>query len=179
MTYAEMTVRAVYDVRLVVLSYLVAVIATYTALILIEQVGCAQGARLVAWLAGGGIAMGGGIWTMHVLGMLASRLPVPISYDLSLVVISLLLPIFASTAALSIVGRADVRLPALVAAGIGMGVGIIAMHYTGMAAMEMAGHNIYDSLRVGASVGIAIGASLASLGLVVRFRPMVGTGARF
>ena len=60
-----------------------------------------------------------------------------------------------------------------------MGVGIAAMHYTGMAAMQMAGYSIYNPIRVAASVAIAIGSSIIALWLAVRFRHSPGIGGQF
>ena len=62
--------------------------------------------------------MGLGIWSMHFIGMLAFHLPVPIAYDVPLVVLSVFVAIAASSSALMVVGR---RLTTLVAGGMTMG----------------------------------------------------------
>ena len=80
-----------YSYLLVALSIVIAVMASYTALDLGGRVTAAQGvARRSAWLIGGAIALGSGIWSMHYVGMLAFRLPVPILYDAPTVSLSLL-----------------------------------------------------------------------------------------
>jgi len=61
MTHAGITLIAAYDVRLVFISVLIAIIASYTALDLAGQVTQAQGRVRKLWLAGGAIAMGIGI----------------------------------------------------------------------------------------------------------------------
>ena len=71
-----------WDPRLVALSYLVAVFASYAALDLAGVVSLVrQGPGRVAWLFFGAVAMGLGIWSMHFTGMLAFDMGVPVSYD--------------------------------------------------------------------------------------------------
>jgi NO-binding membrane sensor protein with MHYT domain len=60
---------------LVAISVLIAIFAGYTALDLASSVAAARGKARVAWLAGGSLAMGTGIWSMHFVAMLAFRLP--------------------------------------------------------------------------------------------------------
>src|SRR5262245_38528994 len=69
----------VYDLKLVALSLIVAAIASYTALELAGRVTASKGRASWLWLAGGAFAMGTGIWSMHFIGMLAFRLPIPIA----------------------------------------------------------------------------------------------------
>jgi methyl-accepting chemotaxis protein PixJ len=83
------TYIATYDVSLVVLSIIIAFIASYTALNLAGRVTVAQGSVQKLWLVGGAIAMGVGIWSMHFIGMLAYQLPIPMTYDIPTVLISM------------------------------------------------------------------------------------------
>src|SRR5713101_5315064 len=94
-----------YDYRLVVLSVLIAICAAYAALDLASRVTAATGRVRLAWLAGGAIAMGLGIWSMHYIGMLAFSLPVPVLYDWPTVLLSLMAAVFASAVALLVVSR--------------------------------------------------------------------------
>src|SRR5258706_3955598 len=87
-----------YDYRLVALSVVIAVMASYAALDLAGRVTYAKGRTRTVWLGGGATAMGIGIWSMHYVGMLAFRLPVPVPvmYDWPTVIASLLAAIAAS-----------------------------------------------------------------------------------
>src|SRR5512133_1451497 len=87
---AQAPMSGTYDLRLVALSYLVAVFASYTALDLSGRVTSSRGRARAVWLLGGALSLGIGIWSMHFIGMLAFVLPMPISYDLPLVLLSLL-----------------------------------------------------------------------------------------
>jgi len=152
-----------YDPALVLVSLLVAVLASYTALNLAERVSSAAGAAARWWVAGGALAMGTGIWSMHFIGMLAFRLPIPLGYDLGITLLSWLLPIAVSAAALWLLGGRQLRWPALAGAAVLLGLGINAMHYVGMAALRMDPGIVYDPGWVAASVVIAIVAAGAAL----------------
>ena len=159
-----------YDFRLVALSYLVAVFASYTALDLAGRVTAARGRARLIWLGGGAIAMGVGIWSMHFTGMLAYRLPMPMRYDLPLVLLSLLVAIGASAGALYTMSRPQARMSYLLVGGLVVGAGIAAMHYIGMAAMRMDAAISYEPLMVLLSLLIAVGAAMAALWLAFQFR---------
>jgi two-component system NarL family sensor kinase len=126
-----------YDRLVVILSVLIAVLASYAALDLAERVTAARGAIRLAWLIGGATAMGIGIWSMHFTGMLAFRLPVPVLYDWPTVLLSLLAAIVSSAVALFAVSRKTLAWLAALAGGIVQGAGIVALHYIAMAAMRL------------------------------------------
>lgn len=159
-----------YNPLLVVLSVMVAIVASYTALDMAGRVAASRGRSRLAWLLGGSFAMGTGIWSMHFVGMLALSLPVAIYYDVPTVVLSALVAVAASFLALHIAGRATMGLGALLGGGLSMGVAIAGMHYIGMVAMRMEAGARYDAGLVVLSIAIAIGASVAALWLAHRFR---------
>jgi signal transduction histidine kinase/ActR/RegA family two-component response regulator len=159
-----------YDTPLVLVSILVAIAASYAALSLAGRVSESRGRAVLAWIVGGSIAMGSGIWAMHFVGMLAFRLPIPIAFDLSLTLASLLLPIAASCLALWQVSRAELGMKRLAVSAAVMGVGINAMHYTGMAAMRMEPGIVYDPWLFALSVAIAVAASGLALWIAFRLR---------
>src|SRR5438874_13548505 len=80
-----------YETPLVLISILVAIVASYSALSLAGRVAESRGRAMLAWTVGGAVAMGSGIWAMHFIGMLAFRLPIPIAFDLPITLVSLLL----------------------------------------------------------------------------------------
>jgi PAS domain S-box-containing protein len=113
--------------------------------------------------------MGGGLWAMHFVAMLAFSLPgVNVDYDLGLTAVSLVVPILATGFSFYLVTWTDSGLPALIRSGLAMGAGIVAMHYTGMAAMRVAADLNHETLWVAVSVLIAIGASTTALWLALR-----------
>ncbi|MGN6549796.1 MAG: MHYT domain-containing protein [Pararhizobium sp.] len=163
MSDAGMIVSGSYDYPLVVLSIVIAVLAAYAALDLAGRVRQATGWARAAWIATASIAMGGGIWSMHFIAMLAYIMPMKASYDLGVTLASLALPIVVTWLAFSIVCKKGSGAAVVVGSGLVMGAGIAAMHYTGMAAMRMGVDVRYDPLLVTASVAIALIASVAAL----------------
>ncbi len=163
-----MVVTGTHDPYLVALSILVASFASYTALDLSGHVGVARGLARRVWLVAAAITMGGGIWSMHFIGMLAFVMPIPMSYDIGLTTLSLLVAIFVTGGGFYVISRQSASPLRLVLSGIFMGLGIAAMHYTGMAAMRGHAELSYDRLFVALSLVIAIGASTAALWLAFR-----------
>jgi len=163
-----MVITGTYDPYLVALSILVAGFASYTALDLGGRVAPAQGPTHRIWLAAAALIMGGGIWSMHFVAMLAFVLPMPMSYDVGLTVLSLILAILATSGGFYVISRSGISRPRLILSGVCMGVAISGMHYTGMAAMRGPVELSYDSLWVALSVIIAIGAATAALWLAFR-----------
>lgn len=164
-----------YNPYLVIISALIAVLASYAALELAGRVVTSQGGDRKVWLVGGAIAMGTGIWSMHFLGMMAFSLhndsqPIPIGYDFLITVLSLLAAIFASGLALSLVSRPRVSLPMLLTSAVCMGAGVGAMHYLGMAAMQMTATIRYKPTLFLLSIAVAVVVSLVALKLTLTFR---------
>jgi signal transduction histidine kinase/NO-binding membrane sensor protein with MHYT domain/ActR/RegA family two-component response regulator len=165
-----------YELQLVLASLAVAILASYVALHIVANVFAATGrpARIL-WIAAGATCMGAGIWSMHFVGMLATRLAIPIAFDWVVTLASLGIAIAVSALALYLVSTARSRWK-LVLGGAVMGLGISAMHYSGMAAIEIAPGIRYDPWIFAASVVIAIVASWAALGLFIMLR--AGQGFR-
>jgi diguanylate cyclase len=159
-----------YHHGLVLVSLLVAILASYTALTLALRIRVASREAAPAWLLGGGTAMGIGIWSMHFVGMLALSLPVEIAYDVAITLFSLVIAVAVSTFALHMASRERVGALPLVGAALAMGAGICAMHYVGMAAIRIDPPIRYDFAWVAASFAIAIAASFGALGVVFAAR---------
>ncbi|MBB2496270.1 PAS domain S-box protein [Aquipseudomonas ullengensis] len=153
---------------LVALSLLIAVFASGMAL---QVAGMARlsDSRLYRQVAlgTGSLALGGGVWSMHFIGMLAFQLCARVDYAPGLTLLSLLPSFFASWVALQLLARRSITTIQLVTSGVLVGAGIGAMHYSGMAAMEMAPLLRYDPYWFALSIVVAV--VLAILALWVRF----------
>lgn len=110
------------------------------------------------------MAGGFGIWATHFVAMLAFEPGLASGYHLGLTALSLVHAIV-----LTGTGLATAQLRSLPAApvlgGIVLGGGIAAMHYTGMAAYEVAEHIQRDSVLVAAS--LVLGSALGAAGLSI------------
>ena len=163
-----MIVTGTHDPYLVVLSILVASFASYTALDLGGRVGAARGSARRVWLVAAATTMGSGIWSMHFVAMLALIMPISMSYDIGLTTLSLLVAILVTSGGFYVISRPSASRFRLVLGGIFMGLGIVTMHYTGMAAMRWHAELTHDRRFVALAVVIAIGASTAALWLAFR-----------
>ncbi|MEW7847193.1 MHYT domain-containing protein [Massilia aurea] len=157
-----------YQPWLVVISIMVGILASYTALSLAIRVKQARGRARYLWVAGGALTMGSGIWAMHFIGMLAFRLPLPMGYDPLTSLVSWVLPVVSSGLALWHFRHRTPRPRQLAISALLMGLGIIAMHYTGMASMQMHPAITYSPWLFALSIAIAIGASALALQIGAR-----------
>lgn len=164
------TLNTGYNLQLVVLSVLIAILASYTALDLAGRINAAQGRAQIGWLFSGAATMGIGIWSMHFIGMLAFRLPISVNYNFWIVLVSVAPAMIASGLALFLVSRPVLDWLSLFGGGLFMGGGIVSMHYLGMAAMHLPAVITYDLKIVAFSVLIAIAISFVALLLVFRLR---------
>jgi NO-binding membrane sensor protein with MHYT domain len=165
-------IQCIHEPFLVVLSYLVSVLGSFTALQLAVAIPGAASASL-RWRAiiAAGAAMGGGaIWAMHFIAMLACRMDIPVAYDIGMTAASALIGMVSCMAGLAIASAGVFSWGKLAAAGMFMGLGVTGMHYSGMAAMLMPADTHYDTTLVAASGAIAVVASIVALWLAFNLR---------
>jgi len=164
-----------YNLWLVFLSVSVAIFVSYTILRLTARIARANGLAARLWLGGGAVAMGSGIWSMHFIGMLAFSLPIAVAYSIPVTIVSLLIAIIACGFALAVANRPQLSLPHLAISAILLGGGISAMHYVGMAAIQITPVVTYEPGLLLTSIVTAIGASFGALWLCLRLRDSSAT----
>jgi NO-binding membrane sensor protein with MHYT domain/signal transduction histidine kinase/DNA-binding response OmpR family regulator len=166
-----------YDLRLVVLSYAIAVLASYAALNLVGQLRAEKNRHVrIYWLAGGSFAMGAGIWSMHFIGMLAFIMGMPMEYDLTWTLSSLMVAILASALALFILQKKDYSISNFAFGGLIVGLAISTMHYMGMEGMT--GYVTIHYLPGLFFLSIAIGIAAAEVALWLALQSTYGTNKR-
>ncbi|ADI00571.1 putative bifunctional diguanylate cyclase/phosphodiesterase [Salisediminibacterium selenitireducens] len=159
-----------YNPFVVILSVIIAILASYIALVFAGKISQAEGKAKAYWLLSGSFVMGAGVWSMHFIGMIAMQTPLPVTYDVTITLVSFVASLFASLIAFLVTMPLNISPSRVAVGGFIMGTGIIAMHYTGMAAMNLNASMSYDNTLVMISVIIAYGASVAALILFIRFR---------
>lgn len=158
------TIQGSFNFFLVFLSYIISVFGAYTALVFARESLKVKPQDRVAWIAWAAVVLGGvGIWSMHFVGMMAFDMGMPLSYDIWLTVLSMAFAIIGCAVGFGIVGLGSRNLLVIFIAGLFMASGVVAMHYTGMYAMNMAADVQWNYTLVGASVVIAVVASCAAL----------------
>ena len=157
-----------YNPYLVVLSIIIAIISSFTAFGSLERINaCQDRVQQTLWLMFGAVSMGIGIWTVHFIGSLALILPVSVSYNLNITLLSVVPAIMASTVVLWLMNQTEFNLTRLLFCGVLLGAGIGTMHYTGMAAMELNASTVYLKSIFILSIVVAI--ILAMIALKIKF----------
>ena len=155
-----------HDPWLVCLSIVIAVFSSYTALDLAGRARTTPSGQGGLWMGLAALALGGGIWAMHFVAMMAYSMPgMTVAYDLAGTLLSLLVAVFATYVGFSIAGRGRMSRSLLLGSGTFMGLGVVSMHYIGMSAMRMQGSMVCDPLWVAVSVVVAVVAATAALWL--------------
>ncbi|OIR00987.1 cyclic di-GMP phosphodiesterase Gmr [mine drainage metagenome] len=157
-----------WDYPLVLLSVLIAVVGSFTALIQAECMRKSNRRIAKVWMIAGSATLGSTIWAMHFIGMLAFRLPISIGYDVSLTILSGLPAFSAALLSFFVLSKPHIHIRTIFITSILMGAGICLMHYMGMAAIKMSPPISYNLLSVLASAIIAIFASMGALLMMYR-----------
>ncbi len=140
-----------HDWRLVLLAGLVCFLASAVTIALFHRAKAATGRERIVWLSLDAIAAGYGIWATHFLAILAYDTKLGAGYDLNLTILSLLLAVIIPGAGLYIAGRTFTGAAAALGGAIA-GIGIAAMHFTGMYALELPGHVSWSAGLIVASI---------------------------
>jgi len=167
-------VHGTHDAVYVATSIAFALIGSFAALVSAVRIPSADGAARFRWITAAAISLGGGaIWSMHFIGMLGYHVgDRQIVYNLPLTALSLVIAIVASGVGLAVVGTNPRNRARLVFSGLLTGLGVGAMHYTGMAAMRVGSKVTYQPELVAASLAIAVMAALAAFWIAYRVRTM-------
>lgn len=159
-------VQGSYQPVLVVLSFVISVVGSFAALRLGKLIPLHDPTDRLPWILGASFALAGGaIWSMHFIAMLAFDMNMPVSYDIPVTALSMVIAWAVTGIGFLVVSRNASSPWRLGAAGVLMGCGVASMHYTGMAAMRMAATIEYDVVLVSVSVVIAVVASATALWL--------------
>lgn len=158
-----------YSLQLVLLSYLIATLASYVALDIAARIRTTDNVveAKTWWLTGGALAMGMGIWTMHFIGMLAYIMHMPMSYNPTITILSLIVAIIASAFALFLIKNPKLKSTTVIFGGVFIALGIVSMHYIGMSAMVDVTIRYLPGLFF-LSIVIALIASEAALWLMIK-----------
>ncbi len=147
----------------IALSIVIAILAAYAALEILERVKTLSGTERRNWLLGGAGIFGFGVWSMHFIGMIGYMLPVNVQYNYPVVIASILPIVLAAYFVLDLLARPSVSITQILLGGVLLGLGVGGMHYGGMFAMEMNATLSFDPIMFGVSVLVAVGVSTAGL----------------
>jgi len=154
-----------HDLRLVLVAAVLCALACATAVSMIARARVASGRARMTWLAGAGTVAGCGIWGTHFVAMLAYHAGLPIAFSPGLTILSAVIAMILCGA-----GFALALYVSGAVGGMVTGIAISAMHYTGMAAVELPARAVWDTAYVTASVLIGVSLSGLALHFAIRRR---------
>jgi diguanylate cyclase (GGDEF)-like protein len=96
----------------------------------------------IGWIAMAGLVCGVGTWATHFIAMLAYDAGVPVRYDLSLTLLSVLAAVLITAAGWRFALQSGRR--SAIIAGLLIACGISTMHYTGMAALRVSAQMVWN-----------------------------------
>ncbi|MBP7252955.1 MAG: response regulator [Alphaproteobacteria bacterium] len=158
-----------YNYQLVCLSFVLAMVGSFVALTIVTYLRGEHTRRtqLIMEIAGA-FVLGGTIWSMHFIGMLAMQMRMVVTYDLVTTLVSLFAAIAASFLAFHTIAQRIISRKRHLFSALVMGAGICCMHYIGMAAMQIDAEVRHNPITYALSALIAVGASWAALWMALR-----------
>ncbi|HEU5028947.1 MAG TPA: MHYT domain-containing protein [Spirillospora sp.] len=166
-----------YGLLTPVSAYLMSFVGSFLGLLCMTRARASTGRSRASWLSLAALAIGGtGIWVMHFIAMLGFSVSgMPIRYNVPVTLLSCLTAVVVVAVGLFILGFGGSGPGVIVTGGLVMGIGVVSMHYSGMAAMNMSGDIGYRPALVALSVVIAVVAATAALWFCVRVRGLGAT----
>ncbi|MEH6403852.1 MAG: MHYT domain-containing protein [Sneathiella sp.] len=155
----------IYSPLLLVASIAIAITASFTALRMTSNLRTMSVGQRKKRVSQGALALGGGIWSMHFVGMLAVNMPFAIAYSPLPTLGSALIAILVTGAALLSLHFRVRNKMRIAIAGTVTGIGIVTMHYLGMSAISANCIVTYNPIGLLVSAAIGIGASIAAMEL--------------
>jgi len=162
-----------HDWRLVFLAGVVCFLTCVAAVSLLHRARASSDRARIAWLGTAGAATGIGIWATHFIGILAFNPNIPIAYGIALTAVSLVAAIAVVTIGLAVAIYGRFQWSGTTG-GIIVGIGVVVMHYVGMAALEMSGTIVWSLDLVAASIVFGIVFAAAALEVSSRTKSTPG-----
>ena len=163
-------IEADYNYFLVILSLLVASFAAYALLVALEQTWLVGTNRaLKYWEILGSVVSGLGIWAMHFTGMLAFMLPIPVSFDVGLTILSVFAPMVGVYFSIRLMAKQDFSFVIVQCSALCLTIGLTSMHFIGIEAIKIEAIMYYAPLLFIAYIVSAHLLATVIIYLVVKF----------
>ncbi|HWU15476.1 MAG TPA: MHYT domain-containing protein, partial [Caulobacter sp.] len=140
-----------HDLRLVVVAGLICFAACFTAFRLYSRMRGAKGVVRAAWLLLTGLVSGSGVWATHFIAMVAYSPGLKTGYSPAGTLLSLMIAVLFMAGGFAVASAQRSRTNDF-AGGLILGMGVAAMHYTGMSAFVTQGFVQWEQATVAASV---------------------------
>lgn len=144
-----------HDWRYLAIAVAICVIGSVLSMRLFARLRRSHGARRMHWLLLAGLVAGGTVWTTHFASMLGYDMPLQRSFDPMLTTLSLVIAVTFTAAGFMVTARAKLG-PLVEVGGAIFGLGIVAMHFVGMGALQLTGTIQWDRTLVMLSIALAM-----------------------
>ncbi len=165
-----------HDPRLVALAAFVCVLASVTAVGLLQRALATSGRMRHVWLVSAAVAYGSGVWATHFIAMMAYLPTIGLGYSVPVTAISLARAVVGSLAAFALALRGRPGGWGVVAGGLVLGGAIGAMHFTGMRALRPEHLVAFAPAYVVAALAAGVAFGMAAL-LALRHRHLASAAA--
>jgi NO-binding membrane sensor protein with MHYT domain len=156
---------------LVAVSFGVSVVGAHVSLLMADFIVGKKDQLDYRWLALASTVFGAcAIWAMHFIGILAYDMSMPVTFDIRQTLLSAALPVLLCFTAFWTVFQFRGNIMPWLLSGLLFGLGIAAMHYMGMDAMNMHATMRHDSHIFYLSIAIAIVAATIALRIFVHWK---------
>lgn len=143
-----------HDYSFVALAAIICIISAFMTVRLFDRARRLSDQARLSWILLSAMACGSAVWTTHMVAMLGFRIPLDHSFDPLLTIASLLIAIAVSAGGLLMAAGRAGHVPGEYG-GIAIGLGVVAMHFTGIAALDLAGYVLWDRNLVFVSIFLA------------------------
>lgn len=166
---------AQYHLGLVFASIMIAILCSSVALFLLSGFEGLNDKSKRLRIASAGLAFATGTWSMHFVGMLAFKLPIPLAYDPLITLWSYLFAVAGAIPAMLIISQKKHNRLHQFEATLCLTIAICVMHYSGMASLRMNPSIHYDFFKFTASIIIAFAVSYLGLQITNYWQQTVNT----
>lgn len=165
-----MLIEGAYNYNIVFVAILVAILATFSSLHIIEKMSHETGKSKYFWLISGSFVMGTGMWAAHYIGMLSFEVPIASSHDLLLTFVSIAVSIVSFFIGFYFIMPRTVNNLQFILSVFFLGVGITSMHYIGIEAVNIQADIVHNKFYMILSLAIAFLAAIVTLKLFLIVR---------
>ncbi|WP_052353774.1 ATP-binding protein [Neobacillus jeddahensis] len=131
-----MTYTGLYDIKLVILAFIVAIITSFATLKIITRIASAKAAEKKTWALAGSFIMALGIWTMHFIGMLSYNIHMLTRYNLELTIASFIIAFLGLACLFFTLVKEKPQMWRQALTVALMAIAMVGMHHLGMKSME-------------------------------------------
>ncbi|WP_180994165.1 bifunctional diguanylate cyclase/phosphodiesterase [Bacillus sp. Marseille-P3661] len=157
-----------FSPTLIIFSVFIAIISSYTTLVLVGRIFDANRSKKMIWLLSGAFVMATGIYSMHFIAMISYYTDYPVTYDIFLLLLSFASAILFSFTAFYILYVPPLTKTKILISGLTLGIGIVILHYIAIFAVNEPVEIQLNSIYVTLSIVISLGLSSLSIKMFVK-----------